>query len=770
MKKLNSKEQINKSKKENKISKDKFIENKKIILKLSKILILIYVIGLILGISYAIYNYTHTGNNFSIIAGDIYLKYANGSTKNIFITPSDTYNENDYFEFTITGKNTSNKDIIYDISLNHGDNLNSPFIRIADRFLNFRLVTIENNEEIEIFEDDSYDEINNTRIHVGRINGETNQEVSVVYRLYIWVDGVIVGNVNQDYTQEQWANVYANIKVDVTGDFTNKTTEDRVKVTFDANRGSVNIPSKTFIYGNTYGKLPTPTRDGYTFLGWILNILPDEYQEVEYIETNGTQYINTEVFGNNSNLSFDIEYSWNSLPATGAYAYIFGSYSSEQDNSTRILQYGPSTTYYNNNSKAGGGTGIYNATRYNDVIYHDILSANNGSKFTYTTNDISQSKNYVAGNTVSKNTNLFSSSSGNSRANAKLYYFKIYNNDSLLKNFIPCYRKNDGVVGLYDTVGRTFYTSNGTDPLNKGNNVSNYNIILSTTKVTIRESHTLHALWQKNPIVTFDPNGGTVNINSKSIIYDKTYGDLPTPKRNGYTFVTWSKKNNNNNINISEYTPVEYISSTGTQYIDTEVSGNNSNLSLDIEYSWNSLPETGVYAYIFGSYNSEQDNTTRIIQYGDSISYFNINSKATGGSGVYNATRYTNVIYHDTLSANNGNEFTYTTNNVNQSKSYVAGNDVPKNIYLFSKTGGNTKADIKLYYFKIYDTGVLIRDYVPCYRKSDGVVGLYDSVSGTFYTNQGTGEFIKGDNIYVTSNTIVTDPNDHTLYAIWQQN
>lgn len=36
---------------------------------------------------------------------------------------------------------------------------------------------------------------------------------------------------------------------------------------------------------------------------------------------------------------------------------------------------------------------------------------------------------------------------------------------------------------------------------------------------------------------------------------------------------------------------------------------------------------------------------------------------------------------------------------------------------------------------------------VPCYRKSDGEIGMYDLVNGVFYTNSGSGTFIKGDDV-----------------------
>jgi hypothetical protein len=45
---------------------------------------------------------------------------------------------------------------------------------------------------------------------------------------------------------------------------------------------------------------------------------------------------------------------------------------------------------------------------------------------------------------------------------------------------------------------------------------------------------------------------------------------------------------------------------------------------------------------------------------------------------------------------------------------------------------------------KIYDNNVIIRDFVPCIRKSDNVAGLLDKVNDVFYTNAGTGTFLTG--------------------------
>ena len=53
---------------------------------------------------------------------------------------------------------------------------------------------------------------------------------------------------------------------------------------------------------------------------------------------------------------------------------------------------------------------------------------------------------------------------------------------------------------------------------------------------------------------------------------------------------------------------------------------------------------------------------------------------------------------------------------------------------------------IDWYSFKIWKGDTLLRDFVPCYRKSDNVLGMYDIVEGEFYTNSGTGQFLAGPN------------------------
>ena len=61
-------------------------------------------------------------------------------------------------------------------------------------------------------------------------------------------------------------------------------------------------------------------------------------------------------------------------------------------------------------------------------------------------------------------------------------------------------------------------------------------------------------------------------------------------------------------------------------------------------------------------------------------------------------------------------------------------------------TSMNYKGTCKLYSCKIWQSGKIIREYIPYNQK--GVVGLLETVSGNFYTSQGSLAFIAGD-VYV---------------------
>ena len=51
----------------------------------------------------------------------------------------------------------------------------------------------------------------------------------------------------------------------------------------------------------------------------------------------------------------------------------------------------------------------------------------------------------------------------------RLHSFKMYDNDALVRHFVPVRRKSDNTVGLYDIVHRQFYSNAGSsDNFNAG--------------------------------------------------------------------------------------------------------------------------------------------------------------------------------------------------------------------------------------------------------------------------------------------------------------
>ena len=205
------------------------MKNKKMIMICA---ILLFIIGL-LSITYAVFNYREIGTtNEQLITGDIYMHYLESNTLTITDAfPRNAYDPTKYIEFTIDGKNTTtNHDVIYDILVIRGDipNGKTESNRIADQYVKFRLTSISNNVETEIFTNKSYHDLQTSkRIHVATIPRNTTSEITHTYRLYMWIGGNIdVGNTETaNYSAAEWNNIFASVKVNVTGDFSEKVVD-----------------------------------------------------------------------------------------------------------------------------------------------------------------------------------------------------------------------------------------------------------------------------------------------------------------------------------------------------------------------------------------------------------------------------------------------------------------------------------------------------------------------------------------------------------------
>ena len=244
--------------------------------------------------------------------------------------------------------------------------------------------------------------------------------------------------------------------------------------------------------------------------------------------------------------------------------------------------------------------------------------------------------------------------------------------------------------------------------------------------------------WQPNTINVrwySDDTQLSVPTNAQTCSYD---GDLylpSAPTKKGYTFEGWELKH----AIPEEYTELQYIESSGTQWIDTRVSGFNSG-DWEISAKWMITGWASQYGYVFGVYVNEQTNAYRVIlQKTDNDGYYvSANSKAGGGS-IPISNKPKNVIHTATVS---NNSFVF------DGQTYSApttGNTIPSTstMLLFNSSSG-LKTKSRIYFTWAKKDGVLKYNMIPAKRNSDGVVGMWDTVTQTFFTNAGSGTFTAG--------------------------
>lgn len=180
---------------------------------------------------------------------------------------------------------------------------------------------------------------------------------------------------------------------------------------------------------------------------------------------------------------------------------------------------------------------------------------------------------------------------------------------------------------------------------------------------------------------------------------------------------------------------VTYLRRTNEGYIDTGVSGANSNLRIKVKYSVRAYP-SGYWMFI-GAYKNEDTNATRILFYKQDSVLASLNSKAASSISLYRTPKVTGIVYTDEIYPSNSTSFTLNANGTEKSLGRTIGNALDGNIRIF--TTGTDVVDIDLYDCQMYDGDTLIRNFIPDYR--NGEYGLYDTINKKFYGNDGNGEF-----------------------------
>lgn len=218
-------------------------------------------------------------------------------------------------------------------------------------------------------------------------------------------------------------------------------------------------------------------------------LIPNEYQEVEYIEGTGTQYIKTNYIPTIDDTRMVVDMM--SLQTYTGDAMTLGSV--KTNGSAYYLEHYTGTRFYAaiglsryQNIQWGGSNVTGNKIRV-DMSTSEFKVTVLKRGVTYTSVPTAYYNSYDNESPVY----LFAWNRDDKAQYlgkyTRIYLIEFYKGDVLTAKFIPCYRKSDNEIGMYDTVSKQFFTNQGTGTFLKGNDVYHSNVfdLLKTKKKII---------------------------------------------------------------------------------------------------------------------------------------------------------------------------------------------------------------------------------------------------------------------------------------------
>ena len=334
-------------------------------------------------------------------------------------------------------------------------------------------------------------------------------------------------------------------------------TPNTYTITYDPAGGNVFTTTQKATYDSNI-KLVSPTRDGYSFLGWEDVATGNKIEDGKWTRTS-----NISLIARWELVDYDIQYNLNG----GTEYYNPTTYNVESNTinlrePTRTGYTFLGWTYYEQETPIkdvtieSGSIGDMNFTAHwqpttYTITYNMNGGTNNSSNPTsYTINNSFTLKEptrtgytflgwtYSGQTTPTKNVTVYTGTMGN----------KTYTANWQLTTYTITYNMNGGTN---NSSNPTSYTINNSFTLKEPNRTGytflgwTYSGQTTPTKnVTVYTgtmgNKTYTANWKANTYtVTFDANGGTVSPTSNNATYGSSFA-LPTPTRTGYTFAGWS--------------------------------------------------------------------------------------------------------------------------------------------------------------------------------------------------------------------------------------
>jgi uncharacterized protein YjdB len=284
-------------------------------------------------------------------------------------------------------------------------------------------------------------------------------------------------------------------------------------------------------------------------------------------------------------------------------------------------------------------------------------------------------------------------------------------------------------------------------------------VTISDNSITIEENNTyaLSATVLPNDatdksVTWSSSNSGVASVDSSGVVSGVTIGSATitvTTTDGGFTAQC------SVSVSASPYTELEYIESTssGGQYIDLgiklyETLNNWYDIAIKFILKGNGK-DGNQQATMFGCQKDVSPWPGTFIRRSSN----NVVGRYIGGTVKDNTIGSVNSSTPIELPVQ-----TAPSKNVNGLNNGGQTHDWGTSLFCYFSNSSNTPARFcyaRLYYFKLFlktsadAQGTLVRDMMPCKRKSDNVVGLLDRVNNVFYVSPNGAEFVGGPEVSV---------------------
>ncbi len=328
-------------------------------------------------------------------------------------------------------------------------------------------------------------------------------------------------------------------------------TADTFTVTFDANGGAVSPDEIAVTFGGTYPKLPIPTRDGYTFVGW--------YNDKKVFESGDEVEITSDI---------KLTAKWTAI--------------------------GYSITY-----DLGGGTNA--ESNPSSYTIEDAITFAAPSRTGYTFVGW-----FDAETDGKKIESLVAGSTGNVTLYARwtaITYTVTFNANGGTGDTSPIEVTFGASYGELPIPTREGYTFAGWylgDAL-----------VTKDTIVSTASGHALTAKWTPNTyLVIFNPNGGTGTMTAQSFTYGETQElSVNLFERTGYGFAGWNTKADGTGTPYSDKAPVSNLTAQANGSVTLYAMWSAQNYTITVDFGDGTYEGETEFIVPFGGNAFKQLNT-----------------------------------------------------------------------------------------------------------------------------------------------------------------